>query len=167
MSFFKTSVSIPLFAIRLSDLFTFTSRSFREAVKQMDRGTPTGRKLCEAIEDHIDGMVAFAMQFSVKTYLRPQEAEALVESLRLQAAVVTGGEDEYYWKRFDYIPEDRGVFARVQIEYMMAGNAFLDQCGGKTGMQELDDLIREFGAEMFTKVCEFTKKEIKAVRLYP
>ena len=80
---------------------------------------------------------------------------------------MTGGEDEYYWKRFDAIPEDRGVFARVQIEYMMAGNAFLDQCGGTTGMQELDDLIRQFGAEMFTKVCEITKKEIKSVRLYP
>ncbi len=86
---------------------------------------------------------------------------------RIHTALVTGGEDEYYWKRFGDIPNDRGAFARGQIEYMMAGNAFLHLCGGKTGMQELDDLIRQFGADTFVKVCEVTKKEIKSVRLYP
>jgi hypothetical protein len=153
--------------MRLSQVFDFTSRSLREAVKRMERSTPVGQKFCQAIEDHIDAVVAFAMQFSVRTYLKPQEAEIVLKSFALQTALVTGGEDEYYWKRFGDIPADRGIFARVQIEYLMAGNAFLEQCGGKTGMQELDDLIRQFGADTFLKVCEITKKEIKSVRLYP
>src|SRR5439155_13638195 len=127
MSFFKQPVSIPMFRWRLSNLFDLTSHSFREAVKRMDRSTPAGEKLCLLIKDHIDAIVAFAIEFSVKTYLKPQEAEAVLETVRMQAALVTGGEDEYYWKRFAQIPEDKGVFARVQIEYMMAGNAFLEQ----------------------------------------
>jgi hypothetical protein len=56
-----------MFKIRLSNLFDFTSRSFRESVKRMDRSTPASQKLCEAIGDHIDGIIAFAIQFSVKT----------------------------------------------------------------------------------------------------
>ena len=167
MTFFKTSVSIPMFNMRLSKVFDFTSRSLRDAVRQMDRSTPTGQKFCEAVENHIDAIVGFAMQFSVKTYLRPEESQVVLRSLGPEVALVTGGEDGYYWKRFDQIPSDHGVFARVRIEYMMAGNAFLDLCGGKTGVQELDDLVRQFGADTFRKVCEITKKEIKSVRLYP
>jgi hypothetical protein len=156
-----------MFKMRLSDVLTFTSRLFRESVRRTDRSTAAQQKFCQAIENHIDGLVAFAMQFSVKTHLNPQEAETVLKSLRLEAALVAGGEDEYYWKRFGDIPGDRGAFARLQIEYMMAGNAFLTLCGGKTGMQELDDMIRQFGADTFVKVCEITKKEIKSVRLYP
>lgn len=167
MSLFKTSVSIPMFTMRLSNVFNFTSRSFREAVERTDESTPAGQKFCDATEDHIDAIVAFAMQFSIRTYLKPQEAEIVLKSFVLHTSLVTGGEDKYYWKRFGDIPADRGVFAKVRIEYLMAGNAFLEQCGGKTGMQELDDLIRQYGADTFLKVCEITKKEIKSVRLYP
>lgn len=167
MSLFKSSVSIPMFTMRLSNVFDFTSRSLREAVERTDRSTPTGQKFCQAIEDHIDGIVSFAMQFSIRTYLKPQEAEIVLKSFVLGTALVTGGEDKYYWKRFGDIPADRGVFAKLPVEYLMAGNAFLEQCGGKTGMQELDDLIRQFGADTFLKACEITKKEIKSVRLYP
>lgn len=167
MSLFKTSVSTPMFTTRLSQVFDLTSRLLRESVERMDRSTPVGQKFCQAIEDHIDAIVAFAMQFSIRTYLKPQEAEIVLKSFVLWTALVTGGEDKYYWKRFCDIPPDRGVFAKVRIEYLMAGNAFLEQCGGKTGMQELDDLIRQFGADTFLKVCEITKKEIKSVRLYP
>jgi hypothetical protein len=107
------------------------------------------------------------MQFSIRTYLRPAEAEVVLRTFALETAMVTGGEDEYYWKRFADIPSDRGVFGRDRIEYIMAGNAFLHLCGGKTGVQELDDLIRQFGADTFMKVCEITEKEIKSVRLHP
>ena len=156
-----------MFNIRLSRVFDLTSRSFRESVQRVERSTPLGQKFCQALEGHIDGIVAFAMQFSLKTYSKPEDAEILIKSFTLYTALVTSGEDKYYWKRFGDIPADRGAFARVQIEYLMAGNAFLEQCGGKTGMQELDDLIRQFGADTFLKVCEITKKEIKSVRLYP
>jgi hypothetical protein len=155
-----------MFSLRLSRVFDSTSRSFRDAVKGINRSTPAGQKFCEATEDHIDAVVAFAMQFSVKIYLRPEQAEVVLKSFAGWTALSTGGEEEYYWKRFDDIPSDRGVFSRVQIEYVMVGNAFLHLCGGKTGVQELDDLIRQFGADTFMKVCEITKKEIECVRLY-
>ena len=148
-----------MFAMRLDNLFDFTSRSFRESLKGMNRSTAAEEKFHQVIEGHIDGIVSFAMQFSAKTYLKPQEAEVVLERLRLGAALVAGREDQYYWKRFGDIPEDRGVFPRVQIECMMAGNAFLEQCVGKTGLQELDDLIRQCGADIFLKVCEITRRK--------
>ncbi len=167
MPLFKMPVSMPMFNMRLSKVFTFTTRSLRDVVKRTDRSTTAGQKFCEAIEDHIDAVVAFAMQFSVKTYLRPEAAEVVLKSFALHTALVTGREEEYYWKRFADIPSNRGVFARGRIEYLMVGNAFLHLCGGKTGAQELDDMIRQFGADTFMKVCEITKKEIKSVRLHP
>jgi hypothetical protein len=155
MTLFKMSVSVPMFMMRLSKLFDLTSRSLRDVVKRTDRSTPAGQIFCEAIEDHIDAIVAFAMQFSIKTYLRPEEAEVVLKSFALETALVTGREEEYYWKRFGDIPSNRGVFARVGIEYVMTGNAFLHLCGGKTGVQELDDLIRQFGADTFMLTARY------------
>jgi hypothetical protein len=167
MSFIKTSVSIPMFNMRIQNVFDSALSSYRDYVEGMDRSTPLGKKLWAAVAIHVDSMVSFAMQFSVKTHLKPQESEDVLSILRGIAALVTRGEEEYYWKRFSAIPKDRGDFARAHNEYLMAGNAFLELCGGKTGMQELDDLIRQFGAETFRSVCRITKKEIKSVRLYP
>ena len=142
--------------MRLSKVFDLSSRSFRDGVIRTDRSTPAGQKFCEAIEHHIDAIVAFAMQFSVKTYLRPEEAEVVLKHFTLDTSLVTGGEEKYYWERFGDIPSNRGVFARVGLGYIMVGNTFLHLCGGKTGVQELDDLIRQFGADTFTKVCDIT-----------
>ena len=47
---------------------------------------------------------------------------------------------------------------------LMAGNAFLEQCGS-TGLQAADDLIQRFGADTFRNVFTVKKKEIKAVRV--
>jgi hypothetical protein len=79
---------------------------------------------------------------------------------------VTGGEEQYYWKRIGEIPKNQGVLARAMLEPMVVGNTFLHLCG-KTGTQEVDNMVRQYGADTFMKVCEVTKKEIKSVRLYP
>ena len=158
MSFFKTPVRPSMLGMRLSDVHSHTTRTLEKTVEGM-RTTGAGEQFYKAVRYNIEGLVTFAIQFAIKTYLKPQEAEAVLKCL-----FAFGGEEEYYWQRFSAIPENRGAFSRGQIEYMMAGNALLDQCG-KTGTREIDDLIRQFGADAFTKVCEITKKEIKSVRL--
>lgn len=164
MWLFKTPVTIPMFTFRLTGVFDFTSRTLRDVVGRTDRSTPTGQKFCEAVGDHVDAVIAFAMQFSVISNLRREQAEPIVKSLALHAALVTAGEDKYFFERFADIPSGRRT---PMVEYLMVGNTFLSLCGGKTGVQELDDLIRQFGADTFMKVCEITKKEIKGVRLQP
>lgn len=153
--------------MHLDNLFCSTSQAVRDLAMQMDQSTAVGRKPSYAIKQHLNGIVGFAMQYSVKTYLKPQKAEEVLEFLRKMMLLAMDGEDQYYWKRFDNIPKDRGMFTRAQCEYIMVGNAFLDLCGGKTGTQELDDSIRRIGADAFVNACKMMKKEIKAVRLYP
>ena len=100
----------------------------------------------------------------MKTNLKRKEAEAVLERLIVSTELVTGGEDQYYKKRFSDIPMDRGGFATAQIEYLMAGNAFLVQCG-ETGIRELDDMIRRCGADIFLNIGKIVKREMGSVRL--
>jgi hypothetical protein len=160
MKMFRDSVSAAMLGNRISDLYAMTSRAIEKSVEGINRAG-VGERVYQAVRYKTGDLVAFAVQFSVKTNLKPKEAEAVLKDL-----FVVDASGEYYWQRFNDIPnERRGVWATAQIEYLMAGNAFLDQCG-KTGIRECDDIIRQFGAETFRNVFELIKKEVKAVRVY-
>jgi hypothetical protein len=79
MSFFKTSVSIPMFKTRLMFMFDDLSRGTRATIKGMDRSTPASQEFGKAIEGHNDGILAFGMQYAIKTYLKPRKQKTFLK----------------------------------------------------------------------------------------
>jgi hypothetical protein len=157
MPLFKPEAPASLVASRLSDLDAVMSRQIERTIEELNQPGINPR-VYQAMKHKTNDLVAFAIEFAMKACLRERELDGVANHIFLVGCA------EYYWNRFNDIPEDMGTWNRANVEVRMAGNAFQETCGS-TGTQEADDGIRRFGADTFLKVYDMAKKELKAVRI--
>ena len=157
MPLFRPKAPASLVANRLSDLDAIMSRQIESTIEGLNQPGINPR-VYQAMKHKTNDIVAFAVEFAMKTCLTEEELDSLANRTFLVGCA------EYYWNRFNDIPKDMGIWSRARVEVMMAGNAFLETCG-TTKTQEADDGIRRFGADPFLKVYELAKRKLKSVRI--
>jgi hypothetical protein len=155
----KIEVTPAMLAMRLGDLYYPLSRGLEKSLESMNR-FGVGESVYQAIKNHTDCLVAFSMEFAVRTLLKEDEAATVLETVFFP---VSSADIEAYRQSFQNVPES-STWRRAGTEYLLAGLAFQESCGS-TGIREADDLIRQFGAQTFAKIFDVVKKEIKSVRL--
>jgi len=159
MSFFrpKAAVTVGDVQSRLLDLYTKTSRALAGALAVIDQ-TIVGKDVYLAMKDHTDGLAAFSMRFTIKTVADPEVATKLLGQLVLP---VVDLELQQYWTRFHEIENAGSLFRDPESLAMTAGLAFQETCGS-IGSAGADNLVRQFGSQVFTRMFRITENELKA-----
>ena len=157
----QREINVYLFYMRMTNLFDHTRAEMKELLSQQ-------RLLGEKISRHIDGLIAFAMELTLQTYLKPEFQEEVLGRFLLWA-LMAGANDADYRAQLSATPgrnDSSDTLADPALEFLMAGGVLLEQCG-KTNDEAMNDTIRQIGAEIFTMVCAITKREVESARLDP
>ncbi|HTW67337.1 MAG TPA: tetratricopeptide repeat protein [Bryobacteraceae bacterium] len=156
--FLKQPVSLAALSLRLSNVYEGLCEAAVQAAEGINRA---GDAVYQTVRDSLPTLVAFAMQFAIVNTLKPVEARPVLANVFFP---VPQPSLKIYEKRFEVLDPKQFRLARATTEYMLAGLAFQEDCG-TTGNQMIDDGLRQFGAEMFSKAFLITKKELTSVRL--
>jgi hypothetical protein len=156
----QREVSVYMFYMRMTNLFDDTCAEMKKLLRQQ-------RLLGEKISGHIDGLIAFAMELTLQTYLKPEFQEEVLGRFLLWV-LMAGANDADYRAQFSATSGRNGASGtppEPTLEFL-TGEVLLEQCG-KTNDQVMNNTIRQIGAEMFTMVCAITKREVESARLDP
>lgn len=146
---------------RLSETHSMLSLVVRQAVEAtVNRDHGVGENMYQVMQYQTDGLVAFAVEFTIRNILSPREADVILPDMYMLRAY----DRSHYVKRFQDIPAEMGRVSHARFEYLMAGMAF-QECCGTTGNTDADNLVKQFGANAFANVFDTVKKELKQVRL--
>ena len=146
---------------RLSEIHSMLSLTVRRAVEAtVNRDSSVGDSMYQVMQYKTDGLVAFAVEFTIRNTLKPQEASVIVSDMYMLSAY----DKSHYVQRFQDIPSEMGRVSHARFEYLMAGMAF-QECCGTTGNTDADNLVKQFGANAFANVFDLISKELKQVKL--
>jgi hypothetical protein len=152
-------VSVGMLSMRLFNVHDGLSIAARKSLDGINR-TGEGQRVYETMRTYLDTLVAFSMKYAIVTTLKAEHAHAVLESL-----FIIGLTDLIVFEgRFEHLDPKKSRFTRGSAEYMLAGLAFQELCGDM-GNRQLNDGVRQFGAELFSKLFLITKKELESVRI--
>ncbi len=114
----------------------------------------------EQMRAHLETLVAFSMQFAIANTLRHDQAHAVLDNLHFWV----GPELKVFEERFATLDPQKFRLSKASAEYMLAGLAFQELCGDM-GNRDINNGIRQFGAELFAKMFTLTKRELESVRI--
>jgi hypothetical protein len=155
----QREINVYMFYLRMTNLFDNTCAEMKKLLREQ-------RLLGEKISGHIDGLIAFAMELTLQTYLKSELRQEVIDRFLLWV-LNAGANDADYRAQLSETSGQNGAsdkFYEPTLEFLMAGQVLLEQCG-KTDDQGMNDTIRQIGAEMFTMVCAITKREVESARL--
>ena len=152
----EREISTYMFYLRMTNLFDDTCAEMKKLLRQQEL-------LGAKISGHIDGLIAFAMELTLQTYLKPDFQQEVLSRFLLWV-MTAGANDADYRAQLSASSGRKGAPDKLSDpsqECLMAGRVLLEQCG-KTDDQVTNDTIRQIGAEIFTMVCAITKREAES-----
>ena len=155
----ERKIAAYMFYLRMTNLFGNTCAEMKKLLRRQ-------KLLGGKISAHIDGLVAFAMELTLQTYLKPGVREEVLDRF-LSWVLMAGANDADYRAQLPAASGGNGASdtpSDPALEYLMAGHVLLGQCG-KTDDRVTNDTIRQIGGEIFTMVCAITKREVGSAGL--